>query len=146
MCVGAIRGRVLAEVCDSLAFFDANYDEALTLAEEARDYLARHQGTDRSAVEPLDRMAVSCAALKVTSRLTQVMAWLLVQKAVQAGEMSRSEAAGEAYRLSGQDVCLSPRPLEERALPAPFADIYERSRKLYERVARLDSMMERGIG
>ena len=134
----------MAELCDSVAFFDANYEEAVTLAEEARDYLARQKAMDREQIEPLDRMAVSCAALKVTSRLTQVMAWLLVQKAVQAGEISRDEAVGEDYRLAGHDVCLSPRPLEDRALPAPFADIYERSTKLYERVARLDSMMERG--
>ena len=133
----------MAEVCDGVAFFDANYEEAMALAEETRDYLARHQASERERAEPLDRMAVSCAALKVTSRLTQVMAWLLVQKAVQAGEMSRAGAAGQDYRLSGQEVCLSPRPLADRELPSVFADIYDRSRKLYERVERLDSMMQR---
>ena len=132
----------MAELCDSVAFLDANYEEAVGLTIEARDYLARQQGLDRSERPPLERLAMSSAAMRVTSRLTQVMAWLLVQKAVQAGEMSREDAAGEAYRLAGQDVCLDEGPLPDQPLPPAFARIDERSRRLYERVARLDAMID----
>ena len=135
----------MAEVCDSLAFLDANYDEAMSLAQEARDYLAVERDGQRPAGAPLERMAISCAALKVTSRLTQVMAWLLVQKAVQSGEMTRAEAAREPFRLSGQDVCLSPGPLGDHELPPALSDIQDRSLRLYERVMRLDAMLDRAI-
>ena len=129
-------------LCDSVAFLDANYEETVGLTIAARDYIARHQGGDRSEEPPLARMAMSCAALRVTSRLTQVMAWLLVQKAVQAGEMTRADAAGAAYRLAGQAVCLDDGPLPDEPLPPAFAQIEARSRQLYERIARLDAMID----
>ena len=135
-------GSGLAELCDSVAFLDANYEEAVVLAIEARDYMARQKGVDRGGHEPFERMAMSAAALRVTARLTQVMAWLLVQKAVQAGEMTRADAASEPYCLSGQEVCLDEGPLPEEGLPPAFAQIEERSRRLYERIPRLDALIE----
>ena len=139
----ALEGLGVAELCDSVAFLDANYEEAVGLAVEARDYMAHQQGVDRSDHPPLERMAMSCAAMRVTSRLTQVMAWLLVQKAVQAGEMTREDAASEPYRLAGHEVCLDEGPLPDEPLPAAFATIDQRSRLLFERVARLDAMIGR---
>jgi len=130
----------------TVAFFDSTFDEALALTREARDYLTHREPLERERMTPNDRMLASCEAMRLTSRLTQVMAWLLVQKAVHAGEMTREEAAAEAYRLSGHEVCLSPRPLEERPLPPGFAEIYDRSGRLFERVARLDSMVGRTLG
>ena len=120
----------MAELCDSLAFLNANYDEALDLAEQTRDWLV---GQDRSRgpdLPPLERMAISCATLKVTSRLTQVIAWLLVQRAVQAGEMTREQAAQAEHRLSGHEVCLTPGPLEHLDLPKVLEDIFQRSHLL----------------
>ena len=132
----------MAETCDAVAFLDANFEEALGLAIEARDYMAREQNGGPGEGEPLDRMALSYAAMRVTSRLTQVMAWLMVQKAVQAGELTRRQAASEPNRLSAHDVCLGEGPLPDRDLPPRFAQIDTRSRQLYERIARLDSLLD----
>ena len=86
-------------------------------------------------------MAVSCATLKVTSRLTQVIAWLLVQRAVQAGELSRDQAARPKYRLSGKVACSQRMPVDAGPLPGDLADLLQRSWRLYERIARLDAMI-----
>ncbi len=126
----------------TVAFLDGNYDEALRLAEEARAYLLarREAGTREDA--PIDRMAISCASLKVTSRLTQVIAWLLVQRAVQAGEMTREEAEKPEYRLSGEKACSPQMPVEAGELPEALKQLMDRSWRLYERIARLDAMMD----
>src|SRR3546814_12637811 len=76
---------------------------------------------------PNDRMLASCEAMRLTSRLTQVMAWLLVQKAVHAGEMTREEARAPQHRLGGQSVCGEVRPPVEGSLRPRLAELLERS-------------------
>src|SRR3546814_13020408 len=86
----------------TVAFFDSTFEEALGLTREARDYLTHVEPRERERMMPNDRMLASCEAMRLTSRLTQVMAWLLVQKAVHAGEMTRDEARAAPHRLGGQ--------------------------------------------
>jgi len=90
-----------------MALFTRTYDETLDLIVEARNYLSHSRPTARRAIRPSgDNLRLSCEALRVTSRLTQVMAWLMLQRAVQHGEISAQEACDEKNRLSGQSVCL----------------------------------------
>ena len=77
---------------DSIAFLDGTYEEALKLTREARDYLAVQESNDLARLAPEARLVASCETMRLTSRLSQVMAWLLVQKAVHAGEMARDAA------------------------------------------------------
>lgn len=121
------------------AYFTRTYDEAMSLMLEARHYLRYGEQRDRGTLQPMDRLAVSCETMRLTSRLTQVMAWLLVRKAVHAGELTELEAATEAYRLSGHSVCSDAgAPIR---LPRPLRSLLDRSRHLYERVSRLDELV-----
>lgn len=124
----------------SVAFFDRTYDEAMGLIREARDYFAERQ--HRPA--PSERIAIdlvtSCESMRLTARLTQIMAWLLVQKAVHAGEISRAEAAKPEHRLAGRSVCEVEGPWRELGLPQRLQSLLQRSLSLYNRIARLDEM------
>ena len=126
-----------------VAFLDGTYEEAMQLAREARAFLLGNQGAPRSEEKPVERMAVSCASLKVTARLTQVIAWLLVQRAVHAGQMTRAQAAEPEYRLAGQEACSAQMPVPADRLPDTLSDLMDRSLRLYERVARLDALLDR---
>ena len=128
---------------DRVAFLNGTYEEAMKLACEARDYLAYQEPKDRAQLPPRARMVASCESMRVTARLTQVMAWLLVQKAVQAGEISREEASAEKFRLSAHAVCEQEKPVEDQPLPPRLTELMQLSLGLYERVARLDAMMDR---
>lgn len=127
---------------DRVAFLNGTYEEALKLAREARDYLAFQEPNDRAKLPARARMVASCESMRLTTRLTQVIAWLLVQKAVQAGELSREEAAEEKFRLSGHKVCARDVPVEDQPLPPRLAELMRLSHGLYERIARLDAMMD----
>lgn len=127
---------------DTVEFFRGTYDEALQLTKEARDYIAGCLMYGRRDLTPDLRLASSCEEMRLTARLTQVMAWLLVQRAVHAGEMTRDEAAREQHRLAGQDACLADPVVPEHELPARLAELLARSRDLYERVQRLDAMLD----
>ena len=126
----------------AVAFFDSTYEEALGLACELRDHIAAKGGQGRPAPEEYQaRLHGSCECLRMTARLTQVIAWFMVQKAVHAGELSREEARASHRRLGGQEVCEPGRELKGAELPPALADLQRRTSDLYARVARLDAMM-----
>ncbi|WP_129792513.1 DUF1465 family protein [Sphingosinicella sp. CPCC 101087] len=124
-----LRAELTPKLVDSL------YIEAMLLADEARSYFDRAARDDRLTLAPVDRVGFSCESLKVTTRLMHIIAWLLTQRAVAAGELSRAQA-GEADRRLGPppqtDEQLLPR------LPAAAADLIRATEELYERVGRLD--------
>jgi regulator of CtrA degradation len=126
------------------AFFNKTYDETLGLLTEMRDYVAYVEERDRARLAPLDSARLCCASLRVTARLTQVMAWLLSQKAVHAGEMTTGDLVASNGPLAEIAVCMDGEPEGEiAALPQHFRDLVERSHRLYIRVARLDDMVRR---
>ena len=123
------RAELTAKLVDSL------YVDAMVLADEARSYFDQEARDDRTALAPVDRVGFSCESLKVTTRLMHVIAWLLTQRAVAAGELTRAQAAEAERRLGDgpvSDAALLPR------LPEPALELIRASEELYERVRRLD--------
>ena len=129
---------------DRVAFFDTTFQEALDLTKEARDYLTDRQRCQalEDATSGPESLVANCEAMRVTSRLTQVMAWLMVQKSVHAGEMTRMEARDPRYRLAGQDVCKDDSAAQAGDLERGLQSLLARSLSLYERVERLDSLYD----
>ena len=117
----------------------------MTLLVEARDYMRFREPVDRDTLPDEHRLVVNCEALRLTSRLTHIMAWLLIQKAVHAGEITAAEAAGADHRLAGQAVCRERTGAGGIALPPMLGALLERSYRLYARVERLDALAARAI-
>ena len=115
------------------------YEEALDLAEDARGYFENLGQWDRKQLDPMSRVVFSCESLKVTTRVMHAIAWLLVQKAVAAGEMSEEDARATDRRLGGMGASTSPAdPARLAKLPAQAQFLIERSQSLYDRVAHLE--------
>ncbi len=114
---------------------DSLYVEAMVLADEARAYFEATGRDDRLTMESIDRVGFSCESLKVTTRLMHIIAWLLTQRAVLAGEISQDQALETERRLG--DAPLTDQPLLER-LPESAVGLIRSSEELYERVRRLD--------
>jgi regulator of CtrA degradation len=124
-----IEGQLAPRLIDGL------YVEAMVLADEARSYFDTGGRDDRLALDPLDRVGFSCESLKVTTRLMHVIAWLLTQRAVAAGELSRAQAGSAERRLgTAADTDLD---LLQR-LPEAAVELIRASEELYGRVSRLD--------
>lgn len=124
-------------------FFGKTYDETMSLLLASRDYLASAQPAEAIGLRPIDRLRVNCEAMRLTTRLTQIMAWLLAQRAVFAGEMGRLEAASEEFRLAADTVCMADSDAAASVLPTRLLELLEESRRLYIRVARLDELSRR---
>ncbi|HLI13557.1 MAG TPA: DUF1465 family protein [Alphaproteobacteria bacterium] len=125
------------------AFFAKTYREAFDLLRETRDYLAYCQTRDLAPRGAAERLCFSRESTRLTARLTDIMAWLFVQKAVAVGEMSADEAAEERHRLLRRDVCLDDTAATNDGLPRGLLSLLGRSHALYLRIARLDELMAR---
>lgn len=128
----------------STAFFARLYDEALALVRETRDYVAARGRDESRALPPAGGLAYSVETMRLTTRLTHIMAWLLMQRALAEGELAHDDAAAD-LRLGGADICLGEQPLEAE-LPAALADLMRRSERLFRRIQRLDDMVARSEG
>ena len=114
---------------------DSLYTEAMLLADEARSYFDRQGRDERLILDPLVRVGFSCESLKVTTRLMHVIAWLLTQRAVEAGELSPAQSRTPARRL-GEAVESDPLLLDK--MPEGALAIVRASQELYARVKRLE--------
>ncbi|MFQ6019010.1 MAG: DUF1465 family protein [Kiloniellaceae bacterium] len=136
----------MSDVAQSVAFFDSTFEQAVALTREARDYVAYQKRADLAELTSVGRLSASSESMRVTARLTHIVAWLMVQKAVHAGEMTREEATDPQYRLGGQAVCRHNKPVADAPLPRRLVDLRDRSDQLYERVVRLDAMIDQKPG
>jgi len=125
------------------AFFTKTYDEALSLVQESRNYFAVLEPLERATLGMFERLHLAKESLRHTARLTQIMAWLLAQRAVQAGEITREQALGPDPGLADLEVCMERSEDARAQLPPRLGRLLDRSHNLYVRVARLDDLARR---
>lgn len=118
---------------------DSLYVEAMVLADEARAYFDVVGRAERDSLEALSRVTFSCESLKVTTRLMHIIAWLLTQRAVAAGELTPGDALSPARRL-GEAPETDATTLD--AMPPQARAIIATSIELHRRVARLDDSLD----
>ncbi len=124
----------------SPAFKDL-FREGMSLVEEAAAYL---DGPGRAESRALPRpaaLAYATESMRLTTRLMQVASWLLLQRAVNEGELTPNQALTERHRikLSRQDLGCAPDMFEQ--LPPTMRILSRRSLRVQERVIHLDQSL-----
>jgi regulator of CtrA degradation len=111
---------------------DSLYTEAMVQADEARSYF----DSERSrAISPAEvAVAFSCESLKVTTRLMHVIAWLLNQKALRAGELDSNSNEALGYAPATDSIWIDELPEEARSLILASEDLYYRVQRVSESV------------
>ncbi|MFZ2099633.1 MAG: DUF1465 family protein [Oricola sp.] len=122
----------------SSAAFKKLYADGMGLVEETAAYL---DGEGRGEAKRLGRIAATLYAaesMRLTTRLMQIASWLLLQRALNAGEMSRDQMMSEKkkIRLDTSSAKLSASGWHE--LPEAFKLLVNRSLRLQSYVYRLD--------
>ena len=120
------------------------YGEALSLAEEARAAFER-SGALGDAGSAASRkangaasgaqIALSCEALRTTTRMMHVLAWLLNHRAYFAGELSEFQLRRHGGLTGAQPDSM---PASLALLDPAAAQVVERSKAFYARIERLD--------
>lgn len=121
--------------------FQALFREGMGLVEEAAAYL---DGDGRSESKTLARVAALAYAtesMRLTTRLMQLASWLLLQRAVNEGEMSQAQALSEKHKvkLSRQETAVARDTFE--MLPARLRDLVQASLRLQDRILHLDALI-----
>lgn len=116
---------------------DALYVEAMVLADEARSYFDESGRGERDMLDPFVRVTFSCESLKITTRLMHVIAWLLTQRAVDAGELRPHDALDPARRMGDAPVTEAD---VVAILPPRAQALVTASMDLHRRVLRLDQV------
>lgn len=123
--------------------FDALYREGMGLIEAVASYL---DGEGRADSRVLGREAAflyATESMRLTTRLMQLASWLLLQRAVNEGEITRENARSEKEKVK-----FSATPSERggpgyEQLPAILRDYIDKGDRLFERVMQFDTL-ERG--
>jgi regulator of CtrA degradation len=125
--------------------FDNLYQEGMTLIEDVAAYL---DGDGRMESRHLPREAsfvYATESMRLTTRLMQLASWLLLQRAVNEGELTP-----ESARAEKEKVKFSATPAERggpgfAALPQRLRTYIGKGDRLFERVVQFDRL-ERGTG
>ena len=121
--------RITSRLIDSL------YTEAMLLADEARSYFDDAGRDERQSLEPFVRVGFACESRKGTTRIMHIVAWLLTQRAIEAGEIATIEGRRPERRLgNAQDSD----PLVVNQLPPAAQRLINSSADLYARIKRID--------
>ena len=139
--VDAMRPVLFGEKLAASQNFSQLFRDGMKLVEETAAYL---DGPGRQESKGLGRSAAlgyATESMRLTTRLMQVASWLLLQRAVNEGELTPNQALAERHRvkLSLQDLACAPGMFEK--LPPTLRDLSRRSLRLQERVIHMDQSL-----
>ena len=121
--------------------FRGLFREGMALVEETAGYL---DGPGRVESRELTRrgsLSYATESMRLTTRLMQIASWLLLQRAVNDGEMTSEQALQEKAKVRLRGYGTQMQGGEWDALPPKLRDLIERSVRLQERVVRLDDAL-----
>jgi regulator of CtrA degradation len=121
--------------------FKSLFREGMALVEETATYLDDDGRNEAKKLSRLAALAYATESMRLTTRLMQVASWLLLQRAVNEGELTQGEAATEKrkVRLSEQQTTTGPEIFEK--LPPRLIAIIKRSLRLQSRILHLDRLI-----
>jgi len=119
-------------------FFKKTYEETQILLHTSRHYMRWQAPLDIKALTQEERSRVMQETTRIAIRLSQISAWLMVQKALETQELSLKEALSREYHVFRHIASLEQVSETDAGLPQPLRELLKESRLLYLRILRLD--------
>ena len=121
--------------------FNEMFREGMELVEEAAAYLDVEGRTDAKALSKSVSRAYAAESMRLTTRLMQIASWLLFQRAVNEGEMTRRQSVINRRRINLQQQELASTPELFQLLPVRLQDLSLCSVRLQARIIHLDRLL-----
>jgi regulator of CtrA degradation len=121
--------------------FRAMFREGMGLVEETASYLDRDGRRDSKRLSRTGSLSYAAESMRLTTRLMQLASWLLLQRAVNEGDISAEQARHERAKVKLGGVSSSTDGPGWEDLPARLKELIDRSLRLQERVIRLDAAL-----
>ncbi|MGD9739840.1 MAG: DUF1465 family protein [Bauldia sp.] len=118
--------------------FNALFRDGMALVEETAAYLDGDGRREAKGLSRIGGLTYATESMRLTSRLMQVASWLLLQRAVNEGEMQREQVLRERakVRLRGFESLMTGAGWND--LPDRLQDLVARSMRLQGRIRMLD--------
>jgi regulator of CtrA degradation len=121
--------------------FAAMFKEGMGLVEDAAAYLDGAGREEAKALARNESLAYAAESMRLTTRLMQIASWLLLQRAVNQGELTRTQSASERHRVKLHNQELASAPDVFQRLPARLRDLALHSLRLQARIIHLDQLI-----
>ena len=127
------------------AAFKGMFREGMALVEETASYLDGDGRAESRRLTRVGSLTYATESMRLTTRLMQLASWLLLQRAVNEGEMNPDQATRERgkVKLSGMATATDGPGWED--LPERLRKLIARSIHLQERVRRLDGALQKEL-
>jgi regulator of CtrA degradation len=114
------------------------FREGMGLVEETASYLDGPGRTDSKELGRAGSLVYATESMRLTTRLMQLASWLLLQRAVNEGEMTQAQAGIEKskVRIDGPSSSRDGPGWDD--VPDALKHLIERSIRLQERIRKLD--------
>lgn len=123
--------------------FDLLYREGMGLIEEVAAYLDGEGRAESSALSREASFVYATESMRLTTRLMQIASWLLLQRAVNEGELSAAQARAEKAKVKFSALPSDRGGPGWDELPARMHAFIEKGDRLFARVVKFDRI-ERG--
>lgn len=123
--------------------FDQVFREGMALVEATANYLEGPGRKDSKAIGPTASLLYASESMRLTTRLLELASWLVIRRALKAGEISADEAQVKRRRLRLATIGRPPHVNGFAQLPARLRELIEASFSLHDRIVMLDRALER---
>ena len=121
--------------------FKALFAEGMSLVEATATYLDGEGRTQSRTLQRGAALAYASESMRLTTRLMQITSWLLLQRAVNEGELTRLEAEAEHRKVRLQPTEGDSSPEMLALLPAALNELIQHSFRLQARILKLDELL-----
>ncbi len=121
--------------------FRTMFREGMGLVEETASYLDRDGRRESKRLSRAGSLSYAAESMRLTTRLMQLASWLLLQRAMNEGDISAEQARHERAKVKLGGVSSSTDGPGWDDLPGRLKELIDRSLRLQERVIRLDAAL-----
>ena len=130
---------ILAEKFADSDRFKALFRDGMTLVEESATFLDGEGRIHAKGLPRASAMLYGSESMRLTTRLMQLASWLLLQRSVNVGEMTKDQLLEEKKKIVFCELTDQLNNPAWHELPAEFTSLVSRSQALQNRVVNLDT-------
>jgi regulator of CtrA degradation len=126
--------------------FKAMFRDGMTLVEETAAYLDGEGRRESRLLARAPSLAYATESMRLTTRLMQLASWLLLQRAVNNGDMDHIEASRERAKVKLGGLSTATDGPGWESLPQRLRDLIQRSLAMQQRVIVLHDALTKPSG
>jgi regulator of CtrA degradation len=147
-------GSVVTETSVTISFaerfassgqFDHVFREGMALVDATAHYLEVQGRREAKALSPAAALVYATESMRLTTRLLELASWLVIRRALKAGEIDHEEARVKRRRLR---LTAIGRPAHVKGfaeLPERMRELIEASFALHDRIVLIDRALEQPV-